>query len=168
MGSKIMKKHRKLLVLLILFVLVLIVSVSYSVSCRTISKTLNDVHEIIFVPDGMANNYKNLAVFSIDEHIIWKYKLSPDEKQQAEQDLKNAVWNKIDEENISDIRDYFTYNFKTYLLDDISDNSYYCLYDYSLKEFINIEDDTGMLGWHRALFVYDKGNGLYYCVSKSI
>ena len=133
-----------------------------------VSNYFSDIPSLIYVPHGIANTYTDLLGPSIDEHKIWNYKLNSFEKKELEKELDNGIWNKTNTEAISEIDYFFKVNLVSYLPENISENSYYCIYDFSLKRFIDINENVSMLGWHRVLFVYDKGNAEYYCVSKSI
>lgn len=116
----------------------------------------------------MADEYKSLLNFSIDEHTIWTYKLNVNEKEVMEQNIDNGIWKKMTEYDTSEVDCFFTVNLDSYWPENISNDLYYCLYDFSLNEFINTNDDVAILGWHRVLFVYDIENAMYYCISKSI
>ncbi len=156
-----MKNFIKIFIILIV-ILLLPLSV-YIYQCRSLPHNVGDIDNLIFVPHGMADSYNNLLKFSIDEHYVWRYGLNDREKEKAEKDLNNSVWRKFDgyakeETEYLSLPDY----------KDISDDSYYCIYDFSLKRFIGIDEDVALLGWRRALFVYDRENTHYYCVIKSI
>ena len=163
-----MKKHKKLCLFLIPIVFFLAVILFFTVQCRTVSENIGDVNGKIFVPRGIADSYNNLLTFSIDIHTIWEYKLNSDEKEKNKQDLDNGVWKKINDESKPEITYYFTVNSDSYLPDNLSDDTYFCIYDFSMKRFIGADEDVPILGWHRALFLYDKEYSRYFCVSMSI
>lgn len=164
-----MEKCRKFFIsAVVFFLIVLIVILVYQYSCRTINSQIREKCDIVYIPNGMANSYKNLITFSIDEHIIWEYKLNLNEKKKIQQNLDNDIWNIVTDKNKGMIMNFFEKNSESFCPEEVSEVLYYCLYDVSKKEFVNIEDDLAMLGWHRILFLYDKEAGNYFCVSKSI
>ncbi len=166
-----MKKiiHSKIFrTLMILAIILFSIALFFQSQCRTIHSVIKENCEEIFIPNGIADAYNNLLTFSIDEHIIWEYKLNLREKKLMDEDLCNGIWDIISNKNHEEIKYFFTDNSDSYFPKDISNDSYYCIYDFSLKRFIGANEDVAILGWHRALFVYDKANACYYCVSKSI
>ena len=140
----------------------------FQLQCRTIHSEIKEACKEIYIPNGIANNYTDLLTFSIDEHKIWEYRLSDREKENAESNLNNSVWNKVTNESTEETEYFFTVNSDSFLPKDISNDSYYCIYDFSLRRFIGADEDVALLGWRRALFVYDNENAHYYCVIKSI
>ena len=156
-----MKRFIKTIVILI--VIILLPSAVYIYQCRNLSLNIEDINGQIFVPQGMADSYENLLKFSIDEHYLWEYRLNNREKEKAENDLENSVWKEFDGYAKEETEYLSSPDYK-----DISNNSHYCIYDFSLKKFIGIDEDVALLGWRRALFIYDKENARYYCVIKSI
>lgn len=163
-----MKKAKKIFMLLIPIFLFFSIALIIQLQCRTIHSGIREACNEICIPKGIADSYTDLLTFSIDEHKIWEYRLNSAEKMKIEQDLGNGVWDKITGESLEEIKYFFTDNSDSYFPKDISDDSYYCIYDFSLKRFIGANEDAAILGWHRALFVCDKANACYYCVSKSI
>lgn len=163
-----MKKRKKLFFLLIPVALILFFVLFIQIQSRTASDYFRDVKPSVYIPRGIADTYTDLLGFSIDEHKLWEYKLNFTEKNEIEEDLDNGKWNKITDETMPEIAYYFTVNSDSYMPDDISDDSYYCIYDFSLKRFIGIDEDVAILGWHRALFIFDKETSRYYCVSMSV
>lgn len=163
-----MKKRKLLCILIIPFLLILFVILFFQIQIRTVSKYFSDIPSLIYVPRGIANTYTDLLGLSIDEHKIWHYKLNSSEKEEIEKELDNEIWNQTIAEAIPEIDYFFKVNSVSYLPENIYENSYYCIYDFSLKRFIDINENVSILGWHRALFVYDKENSRYYCVSLSI
>lgn len=163
-----MKYFKKRYLLLIPVILIVSVILFIRIDNRTLSRNTADISEIIYIPDGTADNYMNLYSGFTDGHIIWEYKLNKKEKKYIENDLSNGIWKKYTTRDMSEIEYYFTFNSESYLPDNISDNLYFCIYDYGLDKFIGIEDDVAVFGWDRALFVYDRENAQYHCVSLSI
>lgn len=163
-----MKKTKKLFMILIPNILFFSIALVFQLQCRTIHSGIKEACNEICIPKGIADSYTDLLTFSIDEHKIREFRLDSDEKMMIEQDLGNGIWDKITGKDLEEIRFFFTVNSDSYFPKDISDDSYYCIYDFSLKRFIGANEDAAILGWHRALFVCDKANARYYCVSKSI
>lgn len=159
-----MKKAKKICIFLIPIVLFVLIVFFYQIQCRTIHSVIKESCKAIYIPDGVSNYYKDLLTLSIDEHKIWEYKLNCTEKNKAEQDLNNGIWDKITDKNISDVKHFFMFNSDSYFPNGISDDSYYCIYHFSLKRFVRTDELVG----HSVLFVYDKENARYYCVSHSI
>lgn len=163
-----MEKFKKRYLFLIPVIIAISVILFIQIQNRTVSRNILNVSDIIYVPDGMADNYINLHSGFTDGHIIWGYKLNSAEKEKIKEDLDNGIWDKNTDEAMSEIMYYFTFNSESYLTDDISEELYFCIYDFGLKRFIGVDEDVSILGWNRALFVYDKANSQYYCVNMSI
>lgn len=163
-----MKKFKKRYLFIIPVILVVSLILFIQVQNRTVSENILDVPDMIYVPVGIADNYFDLYSGFTDGHVIWEYKLRSSEKGKIEEDLNNGIWNKSTDEAMSEIAYYFTLDSESYLPDDFSDELYFCIYDFGLKRFIGVDDNVSLLGWDRALFVYDRENSRYYCVSKSL
>lgn len=163
-----MKKRKKLLLLIIPFILIISIVLFVFIQNRTLSKNIPDIPDFIYVPNGMADKYNDLYSGFTDGHVIWEYRLNHKEKEKIESELNNGIWDKITEEAMPEIIYYFTFNSESYLPNNISGNTYYCIYDFGLKRFIAIDEELSLLGWHRAIFVFDKDNSQYYCANISI
>ncbi len=163
-----MKKFKKRYLFLVPVIIVISVILFIQIQNRTVSRNILNVPDMIYVPDGTADNYIDLYSGFTDGHIIWEYKLNFAEQKEIEEDLNNGIWNKNTNKSMSEIVYYFTFNSELYLPEDVSDELYFCIYDFGLKRFIGIDEDVSILGWNRALFVYDKANSQYYCVNMSI
>ena len=163
-----MKKFKKRCLLFIPVVFVVFIVLFFQIQNRIVSKNILNVSEMIYVPEGIADNYIDLYSGFTDGHIIWEYKLNFAEQKEIEEDLNNGIWNENTNASMSEIVYYFTFNSESYLPDGISDELYFCIYDFGLKRFIGIDEDVSILGWNRALMVYDKANSQYYCVNMSI
>lgn len=159
-----MKKTKKLFILFIPIILFFSIALIFQLQCRTIHSGIREPCDEIYIPKGIADNYTDLLTFSIDEHKIWEYRLNSDEKKIIEQDLGNGIWDKITGESMEEIKYFFTVNSDSYFPESISDDSYYCIYHFSLKEYVRTDDIVG----HTALFLYDKENSRYFCISHSI
>ena len=150
------------------FVLIISVILFVFIQNRTLSKNIPDITDMIYVPNGIADKYNVLYSGFTDGHVIWEYELNSIEEEEIQRDLNNGIWNKITDEAMSEIIYYFTFNSESYLPDNISDKLCFCIYDFGLKKFISIDEDVPILGWHRAIFVFDKDNSQYYCADISI
>lgn len=166
-----MYKRRLFHIFLLILIPVFLISgivVIYQCCCRTLSINIGEISECVYVPSGIADDYKNLLTFGIDEHTIWTYELNETETDLMEQNLNNGIWLEMTNEDIDENMYFFADLLVSYWPENMSDNLYYCLYDFSLKKFVSSSDVVAMLGWHRLLFIYDMENRVYYCVSKSI
>ncbi|MBQ2902827.1 MAG: hypothetical protein IJE48_00360 [Clostridia bacterium] len=163
-----MTKRKKIFLFLIPVVILFFAVLFFLFQTRSVSAYFRDVSFDVYVPLGIADTYTDLLPVGIDVHKIWEYKLNSDESNRIEQEHRNGIWNKVTDKAMSEIQYYFTVNFDSYLPDNISDDLYYCIYDFSSKKFITVDEDTAILGWHRALFVWDRENARYYCVSMSV
>ena len=160
-----MKKFRKRYLLLIPVVLVVFAVIFVWAQNRTLSAIIPDV---AYIPNGMADDYNNLYSGFTDGHTIWEYELNSVETAEIEEELNNGIWNKVTDETMSETAYYFTFDSKLYLPDGISDDLYYCIYDFGHKKFITVDEDVSLFGWHRATFIYDKENSRYYCSDMAI
>ena len=163
-----MKKTKITLLFLIPIILIISVVSLVFIQNRTLSQNIINVPDMIYVPKGMADEYNNLYSGFTDGHIIWKYKLNSTETEKLTQELNNGIWNKITNEVTSEIIYGFIFNSKSYFPDDISEDTYYCIYDFGQKRFISTDENLSVLGWHRAYFIFDKTNSQYYCSDLAI
>lgn len=163
-----MKKRKRILLLIIPFALIISVILFVFIQNRTLSKNIPDITDIIYVPNGTADKYNDLYSGFTDGHVIWEYRLNPKEKDKIKSELNNGIWTKITKETMPEIIYYFTFDSESYLPNNISGNTYYCIYDFGLKRFIAVDKELSLLGWHRAIFIFDKDNSQYYCADISI
>ena len=163
-----MKNSKKLFLLLIPVVLTVSFILFVFVQNRTLSENIMNIPDMIYVPNGTADEYNNLYSGFTDGHVIWEYRLNSKEKEKIESELNNGIWTKSTKKAMPEIIYCFTFDSESYLPDNISENTYYCIYDFGLKRFIDVDEELSVLGWHRALFVFDKENSRYYCVDIAI
>lgn len=163
-----MKKAKKPILFLFPIILIISVALFIFIQNRTLSENIMDVPDMIYVPNGMADEYNNLYSGFTDGHVIWKYKLNSKETEKITQELSNGIWTRNTKKAMPEIIYYFTFDSESYLPDDISEDIYYCIYDFGQKKFISIDEELPLLGWHRAFIVFDKANSQYYCADLSI
>ena len=145
-----------------LLVLVATVSAYTTVDNRTLKNSLEYENIGIFIPSGMANEYKDLLTMTFDDHRIWKYDLNGKEAVQMTENLKNGIWKKLPD-NAKDLEWYLPYGYGP---DKLNEEIYFCLYQPDKKEYDYDISGPGMPS--RIFFLYDAETQTYYCVSKAI
>lgn len=79
-----------------------------SLNNKNFSNKLENYDIEIFVPDGLADKYKNLNPLSFNSWEIYEYRLDNNEVEAIEKELDNGYWAKLEsEDNEYFIRDYF-------------------------------------------------------------
>ncbi len=134
-------------------VLVMAVVGFFAIRERTLSARFDS--EDIFIPKGMCNEYKSEALR--EETTVWKYELSADEQKEISAQLDSSPWVSTD-----------SYEFGFYLPDGyypdgLSENLYYCIYDFEEDAFDNFNRNFPIIFESRMLFLYDADAGIYYC-----
>lgn len=165
-----MKKFKKvILCLLVLGVALTFITINAAKSyTHTLSNFVKDTDSIsVYIPNGKADDYINILGFTLDEsYRIWEYELNENETSLMNDDLNNGIWTKLTEDDYKYIENEF-FDSK-YLSLGMSDNLYGCLFDYKIGEFVSIsEDDSGLVGLDKVLFVYDGNEKVYCCVHKA-
>ncbi len=162
---------RKTKVLLIVFAALVLSFALFRIICIN-TKDFNDGLENynieVFVPEGRADRYKELAPFSGICWEIYEYKLDGNEVEEIEKELDNGFWSKIDGEN----KEYFVRNYfyASYLKDrafgrvwrkdfQLSDEVYVSSYTEYQRPF---EYNETSINNNWRVFVYDRGNSVYY------
>lgn len=134
-------------------VLVVAVIGFFAIRERTLSVRFDS--KDIFIPKGMCNEYKSEALR--EEITVWKYILNDKEREEIEKQLGNSPWVSAD-----------SYEFGFYLPDGyypdgLSENLYYCIYDFEEDAFDNFNRNFPIIFESRMLFLYDADAGNYYC-----
>lgn len=129
-----------------ILIIVFIFGCITTINNRTLSKQLpENINIDIFVPSGIADEYRNTLAMTFDDGRIWRYSLNEKEIDLIKNDLGNGKWTRFvpDENNM----------FFRYTETDIPNGE---LYSYTPEDK------------HSLLFVFDSTNYEYYCFSVSI
>lgn len=118
----------------------------------------------IFIPEGYADRYKELSLSPSQDWEIYEYRLDSEEIAEIEKELDNGFWAKIDgEDKEYFIRDFFYASHldgRIWKKDfKLSDEVYVSSYSDYQKAFHYSET---AISDNSAVFVYDKGNSVYY------
>ena len=136
-----------------ILVFVLVVVGIFSVRARTL--TTRFTSESVFIPEGMCDEYKSVAVR--EETTVWKYVLSDEEKDEISAQLNQSPWVSATSYEFGPFlpEDYYP--------EDLSENLYYCIYDLGADEFDYFNRNFPIIFESRMLFLYDADAGIYYC-----
>lgn len=134
------------------------------VNTKDFNDRLKSYDTEVFVPEGRADRYKELAVALFQDWEIYEYRLESEEIAEIEKELNNGFWVKIDvEDKEYFLRDYFYGPFtegRIWQKDfNLSDEVYVSSYAGYQRPFSYSETASFDNG---AVFVYDKGNSVYY------
>ncbi len=158
---------RKTKVILIALAFLIFTCGLFHVICAN-TKNFNDRLENcdieVFVPEGNADKYKELATSLFQDWEIYEYRLTDEEIAEIEKEVDNGYWAKIDGDNKKYfVRDYFYASFlegRVWEKDfDLSDEVYVSCYAGHQRAF-HYSETAISDNW--CVFVYDKGNSVYY------
>ncbi len=162
-----MKRKRVIIIIIALLIGAALLDV-FVISPRTVRKNVDTENITVFIPKGMANHFHDYMYDSFDDQRVWKYKLSKREAAAIKNELNNGIWKEVDAEAVDEITGVFFDLVGVNKPDNLTQNVYYCIFDDALDNFIDINGDNAILGWHRDLFLYDSLNDLYWCVAMGI
>lgn len=161
-----MKKIAFLVLIPLLCIAVIIVI--NIISAGILSENVDIPANTVYIPKGIADNYKDYAFGTFDTLEKWEYNLTDKEKAEIQNDLDNGVWKKADHISENLIEDFFAFGPDDYRPEKLSDNLYYCIYGYDDKAFVDYHTSMKEMGVSHALFLYDYSENKYYCVNKLI
>ncbi len=164
-------KTNKLLFLGLIVFIILGIATGFVVKTKILIMNTEVSNDSIFIPKGIADNYKDYLMFSFDDYRIWEYELNAGETAAVEKDINNGIWQKPTKNQCEEIIGvFFMHGLYRNNPDEFTENFgniFYCIYDNTLDRFIKI-DEGASLGWHRELFIYDKADKTYISVSMGI
>ena len=135
-----------------------------SVRMRKHAQRILDNYDIkVFVPDGLADKYKNLMPLSLESWEIFEYKLDNEDIKAIEEELNNGYWAKSEKEDSEYfLRDYFyppELNKEWQKDFQLSDEVYVSSYAGYQKPYYYSE--TSVFD-NLCVFVYDEESAIYY------
>ncbi len=102
------RKTKNIIVLFASIVIIGIVLSVISLNNRNFGNIIDNYDIKVFVPDGLADKYKNLMLLSLESWEIFEYKLDSEEIKAIEEELDNGYWAKLEKEDSEYfLRDYF-------------------------------------------------------------
>lgn len=160
-----MKRKTKniIVVFAVLIIILSVVLSSISLNRRNFGDKIENYDIEVFVPDGLADKYKNLTPLSLESWKIYEYKLDDEEIKVVEEELDNGYWSKLEQEDkYFFIRDYFypqKSNKKWQKDFQLSDEVYVSSYAGYQKPY-HYSETSIFDNWY--VFVYDKESAVYY------
>lgn len=114
------------------------------------------------MPSGVSDSYKDIMKMSFDDGRMWHYRLKGKQAASIAGELENGIWQQVNR------NDDFSFFFRAFEHPpELTDTTYYCIYDVTLNEFYPFSEDR-ILGIYRLLFLYDTASNDYFCFSVSI
>lgn len=160
-------KKKRLIALCIIILIVAGIFNLFIIQPRILSKNFKEINSLIFIPQGIADQYKDYMMFSFDDYRIWEYNLTEKETALLQAELDNGIWQTPTQEEFQEITgQYFNFIYDGNTSEGLSENCedfYYCLYNSVSDQFIKPDE-----GWAQMLFLYDTVNNKYVCVFFSI
>lgn len=153
---------------IIIFFTILIIAISIlmfliSLNNKNLSNKVENYDIEIFVPDGLADKYKNLTPLTFESWEIYEYKLNDNEIEAIEKELDNGYWAKLEgEDKEYFVRDYFyppELNKEWQKDFQLSDEVYVSSYMGYQNPYHHSETSI-FDNW--VVFVFDKENSTYY------
>ena len=164
-GTMLMKRKTKNIIIAftVLIIVISVVITLISLSNRNLGNKIKNYGIEVFVPDGLADKYKDLIPLSLESWEIYEYKLNNEEIKAIEEELGNGYWSKIKKEDSEYfLRDYFYPSVldKEWQKDfQLSDEVYVSSYAGYQKPYHYSE--TSVFD-NLCVFVYDKESSTYY------
>lgn len=159
-----MKKAKNIIVVFAVLIIILsVVLSSISLNRRNFGNKIENYDIEVFVPDGLADKYKNLTPLSLESWEIYEYKLDNEKIKAIEGELDNGYWSKLKKEDSEYfLRDYFYPPIlnKEWQKDfKLSDEVYVSSYAGYQKPY-HYSETSVFDNWY--VFVYDKEFATYY------
>ena len=160
-----MKRKAKniIIVFAVLIIVISVVLTLISLSNKNFGNKIENYNIEVFVPDGLADKYKNLNPLSLESWEIYEYKLDNEEIKVIEEELDNGYWSKLKKDDSEYfLRDYYYPSIldKEWQKDfQLSDEVYISSYSEYQKPYHYSE--TSVFD-NLCVFVYDKESSTYY------
>ena len=164
-GTMLMKRKTKNIIIAftVLIIVISVVITLISLSNRNLGNKIKNYGIEVFVPDGLADKYKDLIPLSLESWEIYEYKLDNEEIKAIEKELDNGYWTELEKEDSEYfLRDYFYPPIldKEWQKDfQLSDEVYVSSYAGYQKPYHYSE--TSVFD-NLCVFVYDKESSTYY------
>lgn len=102
-------KSKKIIVVIVVLIIIISAVLSFiSLNNRIFGNKIENFDIEVFVPDGLADKYKNLTPLTFESWEIYEYKLNDNEIQAIEKELDNGYWAKLEgKDKEYFLRDYF-------------------------------------------------------------
>lgn len=160
------RKSKKSLVLIIVLLILSFTGICINYFHNVnINNRLKQYDIEVFVPNGIADKYKNLNPFSLDSWEIYEYNLNSQEIESIEKTLSDEYWSKLEgEDKDYFVRDYFYPKSLNQVWQEdfsLSDEVYVSTYTETQKPY-HYSETSIFDNWY--IFVYDKGSSSYYCI----
>lgn len=153
-------------IIIVFAVLIIVISVVLTLillSNRNFGNKIDNYDTKVFVPNGLADKYKDLIPLSLESWEIYEYKLDNEEIKAIEKELDNGYWTELEKEDSEYfLRDYFYPPIldKEWQKDfQLSDEVYVSSYAGYQKPYHYSE--TSVFD-NLCVFVYDKESSTYY------
>lgn len=159
-----MKKAKNIIIVFAVLIIVISVVLSLiSLNNRNFGDKIENYDIEVFVPDGLADKYKNLTPLSLESWEIYEYKLDNEEIKAIEEELDNGYWSKLKKEDIEYfLRDYFYPPIlnKEWQKDFQLSNEVYISSYAGYQKTYHYSETSIFDNWY--VFVYDKEASVYY------
>lgn len=159
-----MKRKNKIIIVLSASIVTIGIVLSLiSLNNRNFGNKIDNYDIKVFVPDGLADKYKNLMPLSLESWEIFEYKLDNEDIKAIEEELNNGYWAKSEKEDSEYfLRDYFyppELNKEWQKDFQLSDEVYVSSYAGYQKPYYYSE--TSVFD-NLCVFVYDEESAIYY------
>lgn len=160
-----MKRKTKNIIVIfaVLIIIISAVLTLISLNNRNFGNKIDNYDIKVFVPDGLADKYKNLIPLLFESWEIFEYKLDNEEIKVIEEELDNGYWAKLEKEDSEYfLRDYFyppKLNKEWQKDFQLSDEVYVSSY-VGYQQPYHYSETSVFDNWY--VFVYDKEASVYY------
>ena len=169
------KLSRKNIAIMISACIVLSVALVMSVLCvgfriafGTVKEHITEQVEI-YVPDGVANEFKQYLSIDIDEY--WIFRLNTEEQNEMQKDIEINSWRVMNDTDVMIVENHTGHYDDSVIYESINNHRFY-IYILDCDNKIELPNDNGyFMGndcYQWIIFIYDTETNYYYIFHQSM
>ena len=141
-----------------------ILCVGFRIAFGTVKEHITEQVEI-YVPDGVANEFKQYLSIDIDEY--WIFHLNKRERDEMKKDIEAHNWRVMSSADVSYVEQRAAHYENSKIYKSINDHKCY-IYIFDCDNKIELPNDSGNDCYQWIIFVYDTETGYYYIIHQSM
>ncbi len=166
--KKLSKKSIALIIIACVVLSFVLVTASLCIAFRltffTVSEHITEPVEI-YVPDGVANEFKQYLSIDIDEY--WIFHLNKKEQDEMNEDIEAHNWRVMDSTDVMYVKQCVAYDEDSDIYKSINNNECY-IYIFDCDNKIELPNDSEGYCYEWIIFVYDTETNYYYIFHQSM
>lgn len=123
----------------------------------------------IYVPDGIAKEFKQYLSIDIDEY--WIFRLNKEEQNEMQKDIETNKWRLVNDTDVTIVEDHTSYDDDSVIYESINNHKCY-IYIFDCDNKIELPNDNGYFTandcYEWLFFIYDTETHYYYVVHQSM